>query len=298
LSCILFVTARALGHVSRMLSIAAELRENTDTEIVFVAPTDFNFAGLVSAGGFRLFGLQWNARRFNGVPMDLGTFSEGLERLIDDLAPKAIVYDCPPMQYLSTMRWPSVPRILITNVFLTSAGGEDTLQQRTFKKAKGVINTRRRSLGMDPVDSATDMYEADLVCLADPHILVKQFKELPENFRSCGASFWESDEQLPPGAPTPESTILFSMGSTGWAEITSDLVAHLKKVAGASSAIYVGSDADEVRKSGVVDYAATMLPLQQYFPKTKLVVTQGGAGSTYQALSHGLPSAILPSHRP
>ena len=297
MSCILFVSGNALGHITRLLSVASELEKIDDSKVTFLTPSNFNYGDLVTSAGYELHFCQTNIQKHNNIGMDFDTFSEGVAKLVAKLNPKAIVVDCAIYRFLPAMRWPKVPRILITNVFLTQASDYDTIQYHSFNATKDIINTRRQSLGLGPIEAATDLYDADLVCLADPLELVEQFDDLPRNFKACGATYWENRKLPTDNLPEIESAVLFSMGSTGRAKIDSNFVEHLKKATGATSAIYAGKGAGNFAGSGIMDYATNMMPIQHYFPKTKLVVTQGGAGSTYQALSYGMPVAILPSHR-
>lgn len=295
---LLFVSGHALGHVSRLIPIADALCAAGDYQIIFTAPASMKYGGLIEAAGYACHLLPRDLTVVNGVRFDLDTLPRKLEALIGDLQPDGIIVDTGLVNLYSVMRWPEdTPRILVTNVFVTRLSGYRTLQVDTFEPGKEAINQRRLDLGLAPLDTADDLYEADLVCLADPHRLVREFGGLPDNYVSCGASYWENDMALPADVPNLGSGLIFSMGSTGRAAITAQTVAHLKQITGAACAIYAGKEVANVGAEGVVEYAATMLPLQHFYRDAKLAITQGGAGSTYQALSYGVPVAILPTHR-
>jgi UDP:flavonoid glycosyltransferase YjiC (YdhE family) len=295
---LLFVSGPGLGHVSRLIPIGDALRAAGEYEIAFTGDTSMKYRGLIEAAGYVFHPLPRNSTKINGVYFDLDTLPRKLEMLIDDLQPDGIIVDTGLVNLYSVMRWPKdIPRILVTNVFVTRLSGYRTLQADMFEPGKEVINRRRHELGLAPLDTPDELYEADLVCLADPHRLVREFADLPANYISCGASYWESDMALPADVPDLQSGLIFSMGSTGRAAITAQTVAHLKQITGATSAIYAGKEARNVGTDDLVDYAATMLPLQHFYRDAKLAITQGGAGSTYQALSYGVPVAILPTHR-
>ncbi|HGG03875.1 MAG TPA: hypothetical protein ENK28_00305, partial [Aliiroseovarius sp.] len=301
MSRILFVANATLGHIARLLTVASELEKTGADQITFALPELSQYADLIRTAGYELRTLPVRTvpvrtAKGNKLHLDLDTFSTALEELIHEINPAAIVLDFNQLILCAAMRWPKVPRILITNVFLTGLSTHTTVQGHMFPDLAGTINANRAAKGLPALESVTGLYEADLVCLADPDILVEQFAPLREYHRACGACYWESNAPLPAPLPEFDSAVLFSMGSTGETPIGADLVDAMKELSGADFAIYAGAGADALSSAGIVDYAAPMLPLQKIFPKVKLAVTQGGAGSTYQALSHGVPVIALPTH--
>jgi len=177
---VLFVSGPALGHISRLLSVAEQLDALSGFEIAFAAPQTTNQKDLVLDAGYHLHVLETGFGTCKGV--DLEVFPSQLEALIDKLCPDLIVVDCNQLTWCAAMRWPAIPRILVTNVFLTRVSNYQTQQDMSFSRTRHAINTRRRMLNLKPINSPRDLYEADIVCLADPSACQSTHHCLPGSY--------------------------------------------------------------------------------------------------------------------
>ena len=86
------------------------------------------------------------------------------------------------------------------------------------------------------------------------------------------------------------------MGSTGRAFIGQPLLDAIATSFDVDGFVYAGPDASRVGALRSVRHAARRLPLAPLLAGARVALVQGGAGSTYQALSHGAPVIALPDH--
>ena len=288
---ILFIAGPALGHISRLLTIASALRDLADVNIRFAIPDRSRFLSLILESGFSLSAIphQVNTASFEG-------FADEIERLLSSEKFDLILCDIEPVGWQSVIDWPSIPRILVTNVFLAQAGAQ-TVQQRKFSNLKEVINTIRRAKGLKGLESPDPLYDADEVLFADPQPLVDQFRLQNEKQKSCGACFWELPGELPVDLLAIRNVLLASMGSTGHIGMLPDLINRLARFCGAVEMVYVGPCAPEESELEVKCHSYQQLPFAPLLQNAALAITQGGSGSTYQALSNGVPVVVVPTHR-
>lgn len=87
------------------------------------------------------------------------------------------------------------------------------------------------------------------------------------------------------------------MGSTGPFSIDTTVLGALKRLVQSKATVYAGNRADSLRQHIELDMDFEWLPLGEVSKRTKAVVSQGGVGSTYQALQMGIPTFILPGHK-
>ena len=210
-----------------------------------------------------------------------------------------IVNDGCPLRWMSTMRLPNCPRIMISNAFLTGHFTENTVQKDWFvRPTHQKVHQIRREKGLPPLMSPFEMYNADLVLLTDPRSLFPKLQaRLPENFEICGPVFWSAQRPVPQELVGLEDFVLISMGSTGRRKLNEQFFAEIRAFTQCETIIYAGHQAEEVRKLPDLDFAFNFLPLNRVLKQASCVVTQGGAGSTYQALSVGAPVISFPTHR-
>lgn len=291
---ILFLAGPALGHISRLLTVANYLKEHIDhINILFAVPDIKSSANVISESGFALTLIQTATESIH-----LNIFPKNVEKLCKNYLPDVIIVDWNMLLWASNIVWPNIPRILITNIFLTKILNCQTLQDEDFETHKDAINTARNKNGLNSLIDNKDLYDANLVYLADPCQLVNAYiDQLPSNFVNDGAIFFNPTiipEEIDIG-PIHEN-ILISMGSTGLREISPDLIRSIKEQTKAKAIFWVGGEELEWFKDLNIQYFK-MIPLQKILEKSILVITQGGSGSTYQALSHGAPVLIFPTHK-
>lgn len=288
---ILFIAGPALGHISRLLTIASALRNLADVNIRFAIPDRSRFLSLIPESGFSLSAIphQENTASFEG-------FANEIETLLSSEKFDLILCDIEPVGWQSVIDWPSIPRILVTNVFLAQAGAQ-TVQQKKLSKLKEVINTIRLAKGLKELESPEQLYDADEVLFSDPQPLVDQFGLQNEKQKSCGACFWELTGELPAELLGLRNVLLASMGTTGCIGMLPDLINGLARFCGTAEMVYVGPCAPKVSEFEVKCHSYHQLPFAPLLQNAALAITQGGSGSTYQALSYGVPVVVVPTHR-
>lgn len=289
-----FICGPELGHVGRLYKIAARLRATSSAEITFVTPQDGKYANLLCGNEFEI--------RVIPIPEDSHkpknmVFAEGLAQLFATEQFDLVVQDIGPLEWLSATRFPDCPRVVVTNIFLTRLATSETGQMKRMKEEKAEIDRSRNEMGLPPLDNVFDLYEADRVLLADPLPIVQEFGELPLNYVACGAAPWSLEGQLPIELSDKTDLLLMSMGSTGRKAFKPNRIEKVRERLACSYSVYVGDKHDAMRARGVADFQFEWLPLEPALSKTKVVLSQGGAGSSYQALSKGVPVIALPNHR-
>jgi len=165
----------------------------------------------------------------------------------------------------------------------------------------------RRELGL--ARGANPLFDAKhspaLVLALFSRVLGTEQKDWPPNTRITGFCFYDSDagnaalpahlEAFLAAGPAP---IVFTLGSAA-VLAAGKFYEHSAKAAirlGVRAVLLIGSDARN-RPQGllpeticVADYA----PYSQLFPRARLVVHQGGVGTTAQCLRAGRPMLIMP----
>lgn len=300
----------ALGHVIRIQAVARALRDRHGCRIRILSPGTKDHAARILGGEFDTVILPIPPQAEN-LPM--APFAEGAEADFARHPPDLLVQDLTPTHWLSLLRPPDCPRVMITNIFLTRALAGDTLQARWFARLGPRLAGWRAARGLPPLAAAQDLYEADAVLLADPPALWPEGQgALPGHYHFCGPVFadTETGAALPPELQTELQTplqtapaagaadlLLLSMGSTGRALPDPGLVARLRARAGARAAVYAGPDPAAARAAGLAEHCHDWLPLAPLLARTRLALTQGGTGSSYMALARGVPVVVMPSHR-
>ncbi|MCB1385669.1 MAG: hypothetical protein KDJ80_06980 [Nitratireductor sp.] len=291
---IAFICGPALGHVSRLLSIAESLSREGGTKITFITPDHGSHAFPLLKGKYDVIGVPV-AKAALSLPA--GEFGAGLEQHFASHGYDAIVQDLCPLRWMSAVRLPDCPRVVVTNFFLTARFGADTVQTDWFRTIRGQVNDWRRQRGLSAIQSAFELYEADRVLLADPPGLICGMAELPSAYRLCGPCAWTPDGDLPASVSELDRLLLVTLGSTGKRMFSAGVMEALKEWAGCGASLFAGGNGGDYLRKGIVDHAHPWLPLEPVLARSRLVVTQGGAGSTYMALAAGLPVIVLPGHR-
>ncbi len=162
------------------------------------------------------------------------------------------------------------------------------LDSRPFRKY-------RVERGLAPRHNIWDIWRGDLNLIVDtPNY--GPTKNLPDSFQYIGPIVWEPNivaplwlEDLDPDRPT----IYFTMGSTGYPHFF-DLAIELFRN---SDYQVVMTTADMTQFDNLPDnvYAVAYAPGSALMKKSDVVVCQGGNGTIYQALSHGVPIIGIPT---
>jgi UDP:flavonoid glycosyltransferase YjiC (YdhE family) len=287
---ILFVVGPALGHVGRSLVIARALAKQSDVKIHFAC---------VSPGyGEKIIGSEFQLSSIAYKRKGGRTFAANLEQLMTLESPDLICLDLTPVPWLYQVVFPPVPQVYITNFFLTRLGEETTVQDLWFEKNSKICNLQRMSRGLEPIKDVRDLYERDVVLLADPFSLMNRLGEIPTNYLPVGPCVWEPVTAINNSLGIMQNILYISMGSSGNRTVSLGLIEALADCIDASEIIWVGKRniiADNC-SSGFSCQYFDQLSASTVIPKAKLVITQGGAGSTYQALGYGVPTLIWPTH--
>jgi UDP:flavonoid glycosyltransferase YjiC (YdhE family) len=290
---VLFVVGSALGHVGRLSVPARRLSAMRDVTITFVAPAHGRYTRKVVEDEFEFVPIEIpeSARR-----MPAYEFAGPLEDLLAARAPDLIVHDMCPLRWLSAVRFPSTPRVMVTNFYFTSVVAGRTFQAELFDEVADELGRVRAEKGLPPLRSVFDLYQADRVLLADPAPLLARHGPLPANHRGCGISAWTPDCDLPDELVDADDVLVLAMGSTGHRGLARSTIQQIEQWCGSSTTIYVGSRAGGMRRQGIADAHYAWLPLRKLLARARAVISQGGAGSTYLALAAGVPVVVLPLH--
>jgi UDP:flavonoid glycosyltransferase YjiC (YdhE family) len=291
---IAFISGPALGHVSRMYKVALAIQSSYEVEIHFLFPESSAFAFELVHKKFKAYPITVQGK---GFPDAASSFALGVERHLTSKSFGLVVYDANPLVWISLINFLEVPRVMITNVFLTRLGRQNTVQVKGFKMVSERMNNLRAKKKLPQLSDAYDLYEADKVLLADPKPIVDFFGVAPDNFQQCGACAWEHGGVLPEELINSKDILLLSMGSTGKSQFDEMALSVLKDKVGSQVTVYAGNQRSEMERSHLIDYAYEWLPLSEVLSRTKMVVSQGGAGSTYRALANQCPVIVFPAHQ-
>ena len=289
---IAFISGPALGHLGRLYQVAKRLSQRSDVNITFYIPSLSKEPEIVLGDEFE----------FIRIPVAEETphyfysgFATRLEKCLAERKFDLIIHDGCPLRWTSVLRFPDCPRILITNVFLTKYAASDTVQSRWFKTIGAKINTVRARKNMAPLKSSFELYDADQVLLSDPERLFPGL-DIPDHFSFCGPLFWSASKAIPKPLKAVDRFTLISMGSTGKRKIDDGFLAQIRALTGSQKLVYAGHNAPQMRRLKEIDLAFKFLPLNRIMDRVDAVVTQGGSGSSYQALSFGAPVIAFPTY--
>ena len=291
---VLFVSGLALGHVGRLLTIAHALSWQGGVEAHFALPNSTRFRHLTVNAGYSTQLVPLDAADVTSI----SSYADALEALFEQRNWRCIVLDMNLLRIASAVRWPEgVPRLIVSNAFVCLPGESPTQQDNHFERIGAKVNAIRNKRGLPPLASASALFDADLVCLADPPQISALYGDRPKNVLTCGPCNWEfvadegSEPAVPPGA------LLISVGSTGPQNLTGALIDELIAWSGSRGATFLGSSQTTLDDFDGVVARYTMAPIRAFLDEAPLVLTHGGTGSTYMALAAGKPVAIMPHHR-
>ena len=179
-------------------------------------------------------------------------------------------------------------RWLTTRLFPLVKNAILRLDSRPFRKY-------RQEHGLSPRHNIWDVWRGDLNLIVDTPDYGPTEK-LPDSFKYIGPIVWEPDIPPPPWLDRldPERpTIYFTMGSTGFPhffELAVDLFggSEYQGVMTTAGMTQFNTLPDNFF---VVDYAPGSVLMKQ----SDVVVCQGGNGTIYQALGHGVPIIGIPT---
>lgn len=283
------VTSPTLGHLGRTRLVADQLHSR-GAEVEFLlahTPRHKRYPPQVLGSDF--------SAQF--LSLDGGSYADHLEAALQTGGYDGVLIDLSPAGRVDTANLAAWPTFFLTNAFLVAPPYLPTVQSEWLDREGQAVNAVRASKGMPPIRQVADLYQATRLFLADPFAVAQSCSVLPSNAQVVGPCSWILEGELPANWPSWDRLLLFSMGSTGSALPAAQAVQELKWLSGAQRCVYVGAQSEQAAAIPGIDLALSWAPLKQLIERSVLVVTQGGTGSTYQALSLGKPVATLPTHR-
>lgn len=283
---ILWVVGPALGHISRCFSIATILKEKYATDSVFVCSDRKGFLNKIVAPHFKTLCLETQRTEYLQFALEI-------ENLISNLRPCVVCYDLTPIPWLVAHSFPKLPTVYITNFFLTDISNTTTVQIKKWEQQKDKINKQRKEKSLATLAHIKDSYNQTLTILCDPPELLGKLP-IPKRCSVVGSCAWEPNINIPKELENKEDILLISWGSTGGKLPGMPWLKKVAARAGCSHIVGVGSILANSETKGILWY--DQLPLLKVLEKVNLVISQGGTGSTYQALSKGIPTLCVPNH--
>lgn len=283
------VTSPTLGHLGRTRLVADQMH-SWGAEVEFLlahTPHHNRYPPQVLGSDF--------PAKFLAV--EGGSYADHLEAALQTGSYDGVLIDLSPAGRVDTANLAAWPTFFLTNAFLVAPPYLPTVQSAWLDREGQAVNAVRASKGMPPIRQVADLYQATRLFLADPFAVAQSCSVLPSNAQVVGPCSWNLPGELPIDWPNWDRLLLFSMGSTGLELPSAQAVKELRQLSGAQHCVYVGAQSERAAAIPGIDLALSWAPLEQLVQRSVLVVTQGGTGSTYQALSLGKPVATLPTHR-
>ena len=319
----MFCDGGFLAHVTRTLEVGRALYHCFGHRIVFCC--DGPYAHIARDAGFEVrpvFTVDREitmklARRFGpcGLSWWRGACEESFEsdlQAIDAIRPDAVVGDM-RWSLATSARVAGVPYIAIANACWTSffteriqlpeghflanlVGGP--LARAAFPTLARLMQSYyalgytkiRRSYRLPRLHTLYEAIEGDITLLADLPEFMPVRPDTPLSYRHTGPLLWDAKMALPPwfsklqpGRPT----IYFTMGSTG----DSRFFAEAVRVFGDTEFQVLITTGGLAEVPGPPDnvFVAKYAPGEALMTASDVVVSHGGNGTVYQALSRGVP---------
>jgi len=289
---VLIVVAEFLGHWGRSMYIAQALEEELDVKIQFTGRDPLNkLQNFIEPFGFNRISLGDNTNK------DIVVYADRLEKVILEENPDLIILDVGLIPWCVNVRFPDLPIFVFTQFFMTPQFSDKTLQKLLFDREHENWNTTRKQRGLCELKSVDDIIGNFTVILADPESIIPSEIQFPDNYLIAGALVWEPELDLPNELENYEKIIYISIGSTG-IEMPEELILMAKEelkadliVAATPSVKMFSSISDSHFKK------YSWLQASKILSRSTLAITQGGAGSSYQAFQENIPVAVWPFHR-
>jgi UDP:flavonoid glycosyltransferase YjiC (YdhE family) len=154
----------------------------------------------------------------------------------------------------------------------------------------------RKQHGFPPVKTLWEAIEGDITLLADLPEFMPVVRGAPPSFRYTGPLLWEANIELPPWFHKLEPgrpTIYFTMGSTGDTKFFQEAV----RVFGNTDfqVLITTGGLAEIPNPPPNVFTAKYAPGEALMAVSDVVVSHGGNGTVYQALSCGVPIIGFPT---
>jgi MGT family glycosyltransferase len=318
-----------LAHVTRSFEVGRALRHCFGHRVVFCC--DGPYAHIPRDAGFEVVPVYTVNRDITmdvarkGMPPSLSWWKETCDKSVasdlqalEQIQPDAVVAD---------MRWSmstsarafGVPYIAVANACWTDRFAQPILPPEGHITTKligkwlataafptfidvqmkfGALGYKdvRKRFGLPPLRSMFEAIEGDITLMPDLPEFMPVVRNTPPSFRYIGPLLWDANIDLPPwfsklqpGRPT----IYFTMGSTGDTKFFEEAV----RVFGNSEfqvLITTGGLAEIPNPPSNV-FIAKYAPGEALMAVSDVVVSHGGNGTVYQALSCGVPIIGFPT---
>ena len=287
---IVFVVGGYLGHWGRSILLAEAMQRRRAADIHFVGTDPFGGLGTIARNcGFKVTILG------GGHSTSPETNAAELEKLFLRENPDVLIFDGDIFRNLLYVRLPDIPKVTITNYFLTRLGkDQQTAQSLNFARYAADWNRQRETRGLSPLQHHYELQDTDLVILVDPEQLLPAGAVLPGSYVIAGPLCWEPEIQLPGELADQRDLLYVSIGSSG-RELPYPVIAGIQAALDGPRVIVGHPDPavfPEPLPSGWRRYF--WLPGSKVLGRSKCAITQGGTGSTYQALQCGVPVVCWP----
>ena len=195
----------------------------------------------------------------------------------------------------STLRFPlpEHPAVRLLGVRMAQALVPRTLPliERFHVRA---FNRLRREHRLNSVTGLREMYTLGTWTLYLDTPTLSPTRDLPSNHRYLGPILWEPELPLPSWwdtVPTHEPLVYVTLGSSGDSSGLSTVLEALEKMPVVAMVATAGHRLESVPSNVFV---ADYLPGLRILDRARLVICSGGSGTSYQALSRGVPVLGLP----
>jgi len=314
-----------LAHTSRPLEVAKALRK-AGYEIIFAG--DGNYMNLPREAGFQVINIKTinpekvmecaRKTRCNFYDYDLIKELVNLElRLFEQVKPDLVLADF-RVTLSTSCELAGISLAIILNAIWTNYYSANvrapehltatkifgerltTLVMPKIEKIILITDSRpfkryRKEIGLTQRKYFWDYCMGDLNFIAD----IPEYgptKYLPDSFHYIGPIIWEPDIVSPKwliNLDNTKPTIYITMGSTGYPRFFEQAV----EIFGNSEYQCIMTTGGLIDLSDIPDnfFVADYLPGSEVMKKSDVVISHGGNGTIYQAMSHGVPIIGIPT---
>ncbi|MCP4656349.1 MAG: hypothetical protein GY856_13130 [bacterium] len=166
---------------------------------------------------------------------------------------------------------------------------------RLIARGLPTFNRLREDLGLDRLAATRDQYErADRLFVMTFRSFDPAGSRLPANLRHVGPQFATPDEDAHPGDGPPRVLVGLSTVFQGQDILLRRLIRVLSGLPVRALVTLGPTIPAEALEPGSNVELRRFLPHENVLPKTSVVVTHGGHGTTIRSLAHGVPLLGLP----
>jgi MGT family glycosyltransferase len=324
----IFCDAGFLAHVTRSYEVGRALRDCFGHRVVFCC--DGPYAHIARDAGFEVvpvFTVDRNVTMkvaHSLLPPSMAWWKSVNEKsvasdleVMDSVRPDLVVGDL-HWSLSTSARARGIPYVSVTNACWTDKYAyavdlpEEHISAKLFGRrlaeklfpvysrlmvrygAQGYTEVRRQH-GLPPLRTMWEAVEGDITLLCDLPEFMPVVRGVPLSYRYTGPLLWEANIELPSWYSKLDRnrpTIYFTMGSTGNTRFFEEAV----RVFGNTQyqVLITTGGLAEIRNTPSNVFVAKYAPGEALMSVSDVVVSHGGNGTIYQALSCGVPVIGLP----